>query len=1049
MSFNKEQLEFINSGISAKKIIGNPGCGKTSTIIEHISSLFDRNLLNNPSEFLILTFSRKACNDFIERGKVKGSIFNKNNVRTIHSLATKVYSDLTEKTCSSIKTIIIACHRLIEDQYTMHDQKESKTGSLAESQSGSLNGSESGSINGSDDEFSENPDTHRDLRVGLLENIKYILVDEAQDLSESQYNLIMLIAKNLEAPVCMIGDACQNLYSFAGSSDEFLRNHEGLEIVLTKNYRSTTEIVEFANYFKRWKHYPKMVSGNGTHGPKPTIHSVHSHDMCEYIEKLVNAAIASGFEESEIAILSPVKKSREVDTDQYQNIGLSLLENYFARKRIQFVKYYSDENKEEFELAKDVHREKGKINLCTNHASKGLEWKYVIVLNFHLKTFGVQPTEDDYIAYQYLWYVALSRAAMKMDIIVDTIKEAWPILGTVPEELYTVIGEPLTIPKTLTYRSPSNQLQWSVTEFMQKMNDHQTYAFEELIGYDGRVEHNFDEISDRLNDSADIVSYIRNGHIDDNGMEHMGSNETFIEVHRLYDVPSDLTLIDRKTFGALYGMVIEEIFNYYVAVKNNTLDQYITTKLNLAKNTIIVPRSLAKSYNKFVSKIGKAILENVSGVKISLIRKNKNHIDEPKILDFIETVIEKKGIDDDDRIRIFLESELKFINAEYINDLIQGLSPKELKPTKLKSDEIDNYGFDDDNISLASGMTSSTKCFEKDNICKQIFDIMLYYYQIAEEKKYFLDLDFTKHIAALEPYVLRIRRFVLSMKRSDTKKFHLQNQLIHDNLPMVAVPDILCKTKIVDLKFVRSIDIHHIGQMILYGLIRYAPIMSAKLWNLELWNLQDGYCYTVHVNPKLNLMDLNIFISKTIKHKIKYSAFIMDLETSGINSNICEPIEISVREYFYNYKFLDTLIKPQSRISKKITEITGISNSDLDANGIDYEDFKAKFNKIYQHFQDPIFIAHNGNSFDFKIMKRIGLIPEEYQFLVDSKTVIGQFYNEKNVYKEKETKLVQLYKLIVNKTIKNAHRADADVRMLREIFIKLEVSRDELLGLIG
>lgn len=1048
MPFNKEQLEFINSGISAKKIIGNPGCGKTSTIIEHISSLFDRKLLSNPSEFLILTFSRKACNDFITRGQSKGTLFNKNNVRTIHSLATKVYSELTEKTCSSIKTVIIACHRLIQDKYTKNSHEPTV---IKDSQGRMTDADEDANEDNQSDDWPQDVEEFgKNIRVGILEHIKYILVDEAQDLSESQYNLIMQIAENLDAPVCMIGDACQNLYSFAGSSDEFLRNHEGTEIVLTKNYRSTVEIVEFANYFKRWKHYPKMISGNKTHGPKPTIHGIHSHDICEYIEKLIVAAINSGIEPSDIAILSPVKKSREIDAGEYQNFGLSLLENYFARKRIQFVKFYSDENKEEFELAKDVHREKGKINLCTNHASKGLEWKYVIVLNFHLKTFGMQPTEDDYIAYQYLWYVALSRAAYKMDIIVDSAKDAWPILSTVPVNLYDVIGTEPTFPQTLTYRTPSNQLQYSVTEFMQKLNDHQTYAFEELIGYDGRVEHNFDEISDKLNDSADILSYVRNGHVDDNDVEHMGSNETFIEVTRLYDVPNNLTLVDRKTFGALYGMVIEEIFNYYVAIKNNTLDLYITNKLNLAKNTIIIPQSLAKSYNKFVSKIGKATLENVSGVKISIIRKNKNHIDEPKILDFIETAIERKGIDDDDRIRIFLESELKFINAEYINDLIQGLSPKELKPTKLKNDEVENYGFDDDDaMSIMSGMTSSTRTFEKDNICKQIFDIMLYYYQISEEKKYFLELDFTKHIAALEPYVLRIRRFVMSMKRSDTKKFHLQNQLFHDNLPMVAVPDILCKTKIVDLKFVRSIDIHHIGQMILYGLIRYAPIMSAKLWNLELWNLQDGYCYTIHVNPKLNLMDLNIFISKTIKHKIKYSAFILDLETSGINSSICEPIEISVREYFYNYKFLNTLIKPQNRISKKITEITGITNTELEQYGIDYEDFKSKFNKIYTHFQDPIFIAHNGNSFDFKIMKRIGLIPEEYQFLVDSKTVIGQFYNEKNVYKEKETKLVQLYKLIVNKTIKNAHRADADVRMLREIFIKLEVSRDELLGLIG
>ena len=42
-------------------IIGNPGCGKTKTIIDYCIKYF-----NKKGEFLIFTFSNKAQNDFIE-----------------------------------------------------------------------------------------------------------------------------------------------------------------------------------------------------------------------------------------------------------------------------------------------------------------------------------------------------------------------------------------------------------------------------------------------------------------------------------------------------------------------------------------------------------------------------------------------------------------------------------------------------------------------------------------------------------------------------------------------------------------------------------------------------------------------------------------------------------------------------------------------------------------------------------------------------------------------------------------------------------------------
>ena len=76
-----DQLKFINNyNIENSVIIGNPGCGKTKTIIDFCIS---NNI--NSNEFIIITFSKKAQVDLITKGQKLSHIFNIYNIRTIHS----------------------------------------------------------------------------------------------------------------------------------------------------------------------------------------------------------------------------------------------------------------------------------------------------------------------------------------------------------------------------------------------------------------------------------------------------------------------------------------------------------------------------------------------------------------------------------------------------------------------------------------------------------------------------------------------------------------------------------------------------------------------------------------------------------------------------------------------------------------------------------------------------------------------------------------------------------------------------------------------------
>lgn len=84
------------------------------------------------------------------------------------------------------------------------------------------------------------------------ERLQYVMVDEFQDVSQSQYDLAILLSgyhKNL----FVVGDPDQIIYSWRGNDPKFIINcFENLEDVktftLNQNYRSTAKILNVANY---------------------------------------------------------------------------------------------------------------------------------------------------------------------------------------------------------------------------------------------------------------------------------------------------------------------------------------------------------------------------------------------------------------------------------------------------------------------------------------------------------------------------------------------------------------------------------------------------------------------------------------------------------------------------------------------------------------------------------------------------------------------------------------------------------------------------------
>ena len=81
-----------------------------------------------------------------------------------------------------------------------------------------------------------------------------LVIDEAQDMSRAEYSLVKtLMEKNEGMRVVAVGDDDQNIFEFRGSSSEYFESllcePGAKKYELTTNYRSSSNIVEFANQF--------------------------------------------------------------------------------------------------------------------------------------------------------------------------------------------------------------------------------------------------------------------------------------------------------------------------------------------------------------------------------------------------------------------------------------------------------------------------------------------------------------------------------------------------------------------------------------------------------------------------------------------------------------------------------------------------------------------------------------------------------------------------------------------------------------------------------
>jgi len=224
------------------------------------------------------------------------------------------------------------------------------------------------------------------LLVGGDKKYEWVICDEAQDLTQSQFNALTKKGKYL----LLVGDKWQSIYTWAGAKPELMDTFcenlcTGKRYPLTVNHRSRGNIVEVGNRFSKRQMEPTKPGGSVVLGKgKP--------------KDLTNLTVL-------------LRTNKEVKDFSMYLKGLGVPHTQILTDK--YGKTATNElgsNSEKITLPNQYLS----TLLCTIHASKGEEWDRVWV------EYLPPNTRDlDWKAEEKLFYVAITRA--KEELYVDDL----------------------------------------------------------------------------------------------------------------------------------------------------------------------------------------------------------------------------------------------------------------------------------------------------------------------------------------------------------------------------------------------------------------------------------------------------------------------------------------------------------------------------------------------------------------------------------------------------------------------------------------------------
>ena len=160
--------------------------------------------------------------------------------------------------------------------------------------------------------------THDEIAAEVRERYRYFTVDEFQDVNPAQLALLRAWLGDRD-DLCVVGDDDQTIYSFTGATStyltDFAQQFPGAQrITLTRNYRSTPEILKLANRVLWTKPAAtrKQLAATTPAGATPRFVE-HDDDAAEIADVVgeVQRLLSTGVPLGEIAVLYRVNSQSE------------------------------------------------------------------------------------------------------------------------------------------------------------------------------------------------------------------------------------------------------------------------------------------------------------------------------------------------------------------------------------------------------------------------------------------------------------------------------------------------------------------------------------------------------------------------------------------------------------------------------------------------------------------------------------------------------------------------------------------------------------------
>jgi thymidine kinase len=396
-NLTEEQTAYVKfDKLIDTKLIATAGSGKTFTIIQKMHRLIHKKILDS-TQILMLTFSRFTRDDFINRIKKHNiDTINENYIKTIDSFAKSIIDPNNEVDVSILSYKFM---KYLEVTPAKEIEKNDK-----------------------------------------LNNIKTIFVDEAQDLNETQYKILTLLKKKNKTIINLIGDPNQNIYQFRGSSDKYLNEFNAKTFYLTYNFRSHQEVVEFSKHLRPNKDMDVICKKDKIDRLPISVIYKDEDDLEENLLTLLNNAEKNNIDLSNFAILAPTRGRMRPDG---KSNGLCLISNILFKNKYKFQQFY-EEAMDEISSNIQYIPKNNHINILTYMGSKGLEWKYTIIIDAETCLINKNHfTKEKHKNDQYLLYVACSRAINNLFIFTkysskygDDVFHINPWFSLIPNECY-------------------------------------------------------------------------------------------------------------------------------------------------------------------------------------------------------------------------------------------------------------------------------------------------------------------------------------------------------------------------------------------------------------------------------------------------------------------------------------------------------------------------------------------------------------------------------------------------------------------------------------